>query len=82
MAEGKERYADYTTDKADGQVNWAQQGKDAIKDWKAPVSHLSLLCKYLLYQLVANSAGHSTVCIGMVACLCFNNTCPHNSHLR
>lgn len=39
MAEGKERFQDYKTDKADGQVNWAQQGKDAIKDWKAPVSH-------------------------------------------
>lgn len=43
MAEGKERYQDYKTDKADGQVNWAQQGKDAIKDWKAPVSQLSCI---------------------------------------
>ena len=33
MAEGKERLADYKADKADGQVNWAAQGKDAIKDW-------------------------------------------------
>ena len=48
MAEGKERYADYKADKADGQVNWAQQGKDAIKDWKAPVSHLSLLQELFL----------------------------------
>ena len=45
MAEGKERFTDYKTDKADGQVNWGQQGKDAIKDWKAPVSYLSLLCE-------------------------------------
>ncbi|KAL3163285.1 hypothetical protein ABBQ32_009680 [Trebouxia sp. C0010 RCD-2024] len=36
MAEGKERFQDYKTDKADGQVNWAQQGKDAIKDWSHP----------------------------------------------
>lgn len=43
MAEGKERFQDYKTDKADGQVNWAQQGKDAIKDWKAPVSHLTCI---------------------------------------
>lgn len=47
MAEGKERFQDYKTDKADGQVNWGQQGKDAIKDWQHPVSccvtvHLSL----------------------------------------
>ncbi|KAK9787017.1 hypothetical protein WJX73_006450 [Symbiochloris irregularis] len=33
-AEGKERYQDYSTDKKDGKVDWAKQGKDAIKDWK------------------------------------------------
>lgn len=49
MAEGKERYQDYKTDSADGQVNWAQQGKDAMQDWKPAVSccrvslHLSLV---------------------------------------
>ena len=38
MAEGKERFTEYKTDKADGQVNWAQEGKDAMKDWKPAVS--------------------------------------------
>ena len=44
MAEAKERLNDYKADKADGQVNWGQQGKDAIKDWKTPVSCCFLLC--------------------------------------
>ncbi|DBA98421.1 hypothetical protein WJX82_004572 [Trebouxia sp. C0006] len=34
MAEGKQRLAEYKQDKADGSVNWAQEGKDAMKDWK------------------------------------------------
>jgi len=42
MAEGKERYAEYKTDKADGSVNWAQEGKDAMKDWKPQVGVGSL----------------------------------------
>ena len=36
LAEAKERYADYNADKADGKVDWAAQGKDALKDWKKP----------------------------------------------
>lgn len=37
MAEGKQRFAEYKQDKADGSVNWAQEGKDAMKDWKSQV---------------------------------------------
>ena len=40
MAEGKQRFTEYKTDKADGSVNWAQEGKDAMKDWK-PQVHIS-----------------------------------------
>ena len=43
MAEGKERFQEYKTDKADGSVNWAQEGKDAMKDWKPTVSSATLL---------------------------------------
>ena len=35
MAEGKDRYQDYKTDAADGKVNWMQQGKNAMTDFKA-----------------------------------------------
>ena len=37
MAEGKQRFTEYKQDKADGSVNWAQEGKDAMKDWKPQV---------------------------------------------
>ena len=51
MAEGKERFADYKADKADGNVNWAQQGKDAVKDWKPHVSPFNLSCTCFEEQL-------------------------------
>ena len=47
MAEGKQRFTEYKQDKADGSVNWAQEGKDAMKDWKPQVSIGSLACGQL-----------------------------------
>ncbi|KAK9815147.1 hypothetical protein WJX73_008790 [Symbiochloris irregularis] len=33
--EGKQRYQEYNKDKADGKVNWGQEGKDAFSGIKA-----------------------------------------------
>ena len=33
-AEGKERYAEFNKDKADGKINYGQELKDASKDWR------------------------------------------------
>ena len=46
MAEGKQRFAEYKQDKADGSVNWAQEGKDAMKDWKPQVCAVCSDAKY------------------------------------
>lgn len=57
MAEGKERYTEYKTDKADGSVNWAQEGKDAMKDWKPQVSKASLPSGLIISMPAAFSDG-------------------------
>ena len=59
MAEGKQRFAEYKQDKADGSVNWAQEGKDAMKDWKPQVCAVCSDAKYC--QSVATSAGTGSI---------------------
>ncbi len=64
MAEGKQRFAEYKQDKADGSVNWAQEGKDAMKDWKPQVC---AACKDAEYsKSVAVVAGRGSIpCVPM-----------------
>lgn len=64
MAEGKQRFAEYKQDKADGSVNWAQEGKDAMKDWKPQVCAACSDAKYC--KSIATVAGTGSIsCVRM-----------------
>lgn len=67
MAEGKQRFTEYKQDKADGSVNWAQEGKDAMKDWKPQVCaacYGEMCCNCTVHRLdpLCDNAGRRSTC--------------------